>query len=269
MQTIRHLNIEITKNCNQRCLYCFNDSGPNPAMRSIAVSDWKRFLEGQIRHGLQSIHITGGEPFVDRNTLALLADAQRLGFGTSVLSNGFKIPELVTKYPQLFRELTIAQISLDTVDAARHDARRGKRGAWRDAILAIRALRRAAIPCEVSVSVSNENLADLPRIAKFCSTFGLGLIVRKLITRGRGQNKLVTPISNDCLDTVLEGIRSRLPGVLVGDRFLYVPTSPDHDEVARDQGVVTVLPNGKFRSGPTYFPHHQRNFESVSELLAA
>src|SRR3569832_2118835 len=109
MQTIRHLNIEITKNCNQRCLYCFNDSGPTPAMRSIAVSDWKRYLEGQIRHGLQSIHITGGEPFVDRNTLALLADAQRLGFGTSVLSNGFKIPELVTKYPQLFRELAGAR----------------------------------------------------------------------------------------------------------------------------------------------------------------
>jgi len=269
MKAARHFNIEITNHCNQRCLYCFNSSGVKPEISDIGLRSWGDFLRVQAGLGLRSAHFTGGEPFVSKNTIPLISEAQRLGLQTSVLSNGFRIPSLVKEFPTIFSDLAVVQLSLDGVTARLHDARRGRRGAWKDVIAAIRSLRRIRVAREISCVVSQENLNDLKRLAKFCQRTGCKLIPRPLSQIGRGQLTALRPVSNATFLEVLSEIEMLAPGVVVADRFQYVPQSKAHDQEARQRGIVTVLPNGQFRGGAVYFAHRNQAFNSVPEFLAA
>jgi molybdenum cofactor biosynthesis enzyme MoaA len=65
MTPVTHFNLEITNLCNQRCLYCFNNSGAVERKGELPIESWERFLKRQAEQGLKSVHITGGEPFVN------------------------------------------------------------------------------------------------------------------------------------------------------------------------------------------------------------
>jgi MoaA/NifB/PqqE/SkfB family radical SAM enzyme len=265
--TITHFNMEITRLCNQRCVYCFNDSGPVPSPGDLSLDGWTAFLERQRVLGLQSVHFTGGEPFVDGRTIELIGIAQQLGLSTSVLSNGYRIPELAGTFSKQFRQLSVAQISLDSVHARLHDARRGKTGAWRQALSAIRTLRRIGVKCEISCTVSAENIADLERLAAFCDRLGFRLIIRPMIALGRGSATALTPAPTGLLAEAIASIEVAHPGVIVRDRFWYVPDGSDFEARAHARGIATVLRDGSFRGGPVLFSHVGRAFASVLDFL--
>ena len=269
MDSINHLNLEITNLCNQRCVYCFNNSGPLARNGELSTKVWRRFLEQQTRHGLKSVHITGGEPFVNSKAIELISAAQDLGLSTSVLSNGYRVPELVEQFRSEFKKLSVVQISLDSARGDLHDFRRGKVGAWRQALAAIRALKRAGIACEVSCTVSDENLADLKRLARFCQRLALKLIVRPLVAFGRGKGASLTPVDEASLNETLAEIERQSPETVVCDRFWYVPDRVSFDSEARQKGIVTVLPDGKFRAGLIFLAQIKRECASVPEMLAA
>jgi MoaA/NifB/PqqE/SkfB family radical SAM enzyme len=269
MEAVKHLNLEMTNLCNQKCSYCFNGSGPERRRGELDLEVWYGFLSVQRDLGLESVHLTGGEPFVDSRAIPLLKAAQALGLKTSVLSNGYRVERLVGMYGSIFQGLAVVQISLDSPTAAVHDARRGKQGAWRQAISAIRALRRAEIACEISCTVSSENVDDVLRLAGFCHRRGLRLIVRRMTGMGRALATALQPVWADRLNAVLADVEQRYPSVLVQDRFCYVPNGAGFDEETRRKGIVTVLPDGRFRSGRVTFPKMTKPFASVSEMLAA
>ncbi len=269
MMPVTHLNLEITNLCNQRCSYCFNGSGPFGGRHEVDVETWRNFLFRQKTQGLKSIHVTGGEPFVSEKALELLRLARDLGLGASVLSNGYRIPNLLRSHGAIFRRLSVVQISLDSGEAAVHDARRGKAGAWRQAVAAIRALRRANIPCEISCTVSQETLDEVKRLAQFCARSGLGFIARPLVSAGRGATARLVPVDHAAFDASVADIHRAWPGVLTQDRFQYVPDRPESDAIARASGIATVLPNGRFRGGRARFSQSDLEFESVSEFLNA
>jgi MoaA/NifB/PqqE/SkfB family radical SAM enzyme len=269
MVPVTHFNLETTNLCNQRCVYCFNNSGPSAGKGELSSEIWKRFLAQQVEWGLKSVHMTGGEPFVNNKAIELVAAAQELGLSTSVLSNGYRIPELVEQFEAQFKKLSVVQISLDSARADLHDARRRKAGAWRQATGAIRAVRRLGIPCEISCTVSQENSGDLKKLARFCDRLALKLIVRPLVASGRGKDTSLTFVHKASFRKTLVEIERQNPGTIVDDRFRYVPDRVAFDSKARAKGTVTVLPDGKFRAGGVFFPQIQRECASVQDMLAA
>jgi MoaA/NifB/PqqE/SkfB family radical SAM enzyme len=265
---VTHFNLEITALCNQRCVYCFNDSGPTRRNTQLPKELWQRFLEHQIEFGLKSVHITGGEPFVNPDAMEIITAAQQLGLTTSVLSNGYRVPALIKRFAAQFKKLSVAQISLDAARAAAHDSRRGKAGAWRDALAAIRALRRAGVPCEISCTLTIENLKDLERLAAFCRRLALKLVVRPIVSLGRANDSALKPVEASLLNRTRAEIEQNYPDTVVHDKFWYVPDHSSFDSKARDRGIVTILPDGKFRGGRTFFPPIERDFMSAVEVLA-
>ena len=89
---IRHLNIEVTKRCNQRCFYCFNDSGIGSPASELTPEKWLNVLHAQSR-GLESVHLTGGEPFSYPGAIDILVGVPQLGlvpkFSQRFLSKSF------------------------------------------------------------------------------------------------------------------------------------------------------------------------------------
>lgn len=265
MTQITHLNIEVTRRCNQRCGYCFNDSRPASDISTLSVAAWASILKVLRGLGLTSTHLTGGEPFVWPGTLDLLAESQAQGFRTSILSSGYRVPEYTKASPALFRELTVAQISLDAMTPVLHDARRGTDGAWRQAISAIEALRSLGVPIEVSTVVSDGNLKELVPLALFCQQSGYRLLLRPLVPFGRAATLPLSPLS------VVEEVNkldARFHDILVGDRFAYVPSEPGFDQASRERGIYTADPLGRIR-GTSLRVGEDREFSDLRDIVSA
>jgi len=242
---IRHLNIEVTKRCNQRCFYCFNNSGLGSAASELTMERWLSILRALQLRGLDSVHLTGGEPFAYKNAVELLAGAQALNLSTSVLSNGLHVEELTSDFPNVFRKLTVAQISLDSMNEETHNLRRGYARAWSNAVTAIRALRQLSVSVEVSCVVSDTNLADLGGMAEFCQTVGAALLIRPIIPEGRAANQKLPDGFVQDLAVCVQSLREYQHLPLVSDRFHYVADERQTPAVGKPQGFHTVHHDGR------------------------
>ncbi len=248
MMTIQHINIEVTRRCNQRCFYCFNESSAAGEETPFSPEQWLRALSRLQHRGLRSIHITGGEPFCWGGTVELLRGAQAFGLRTSILSNGHRIPELAASDADPFRRLAVAQISLDAMTPAVHDARRGTPGAWRKAMRAVEALRGLQVPIELSAVVSRENLDEVSRLANLCVGIGARLLVRRLLPLGRASKLGAADTLGEALERQLEFAGRQCPGVIAADRFYYLPSGGQDGQLRPRGHIATVFTNGMLRS---------------------
>jgi len=247
VNAIRHLNIEIARKCNQRCFYCFNNSGEANRAEQLSFSTWMNILAMMRQWALRSILVTGGEPFIWPKIIDLLYGAQELGLETSVLSNGFRVPKLAQEHSDVFRRLTVAQISLDSMNPVIHDVRRGIKGAWQDAVDAIECLHKFNVPVEISCTVSDGNLEELIAVGEYTKSVGAKLLIRPLAKVGRASTTYLSPSFRLRLNLVLELLRVTHGVEIVTDRFLYAPITNEIDIDALQNGILTIEPSGKFR----------------------
>ena len=248
MRRIRHINIEVTRACNQKCVYCFNNSGIDNQNLQVSLAKWVEILSSLKRYGVRSILLTGGEPFIWRDTIDLLECAQEMDLETSVLSNGYHVPTLVRDHSYIFQKLIVAQISLDSMDPVTNDARRGYNGAWQQAVKAIEAFRSLYVPVEISCVVTDDNIGELMAIGDYSKSVGASMLIRPMAKVGRAS---MLDVSLSFFKR-LEAVQSQLQktGVdVVSDRFLYAPVDDDVDSKALQEGIFTVESNGTFRIG--------------------
>ena len=118
--------------CNLACANCYIESSPtNDALVYLAAADVRRFLDEIADAGLPTheIGFTGGEPFMNREIIAMLADALGRGHDVLVLTNAMKPMRrhqsaLLALRAEHGDRLTL-RVSLDHHARAVHDAERG------------------------------------------------------------------------------------------------------------------------------------------------
>ena len=239
---IIHLNAEVTRACNLRCKYCFNDSGvmmPN----ELKLDEWKKAVDVTRKYGAESALFTGGEVMSRRDSPAIIGYALEQGLKTSILSNGLK---LNSQYRDMLQELERVQISLDSASPYSHDAKRGE-GSWKVARQAIDYIRGLDVPVEISTAISADYLDELEGIAGISYLTGSNLLVRPMQSIGRALGK-----ANQDLDTAIterkQKLKYKFGDIFIEDFAHYVPVlGENHDERMLPEGFVTVLPNGKIR----------------------
>jgi MoaA/NifB/PqqE/SkfB family radical SAM enzyme len=261
-----HLNLEITRKCNQHCFYCFNDSNSAEKAGVIRFEDWTTILDEMQKNAeLQSLHVTGGEPFIWPRTIDLLAYAQGIGLNTSILSNGLQIDSLAKNHAQVLANLKVAQISLDAITPELHDSRRRTKGAWQQAIKAITSLRSLNVHVEISCVVDDNNLEELILVGKFAQSIGAILLVRPLTPIGRAADNNLSSIFQKRFEKALQELATNNIAT-THDIFNYVPINIDTDMQNRQQGIFTVEPSGHFR-GIQGFTHQNKIVTNALELL--
>lgn len=246
-----HLNLEITRKCNQKCFYCFNNSGISERTGIICFEYWQNILMKMQKAGLKSVHFTGGEPMIWVRTIELLDYAQEIGLDTSILSNGLQIQNLAKTHAEVLSKLKVAQISLDSMNPIIHDARRGLQGAWQQAINAIAALRALNVCVEISYVVDDENLSELIAVGDFAKSVGANLIVRPLVSKGRASTNQLSSLFEKRLEKAIDELKQANINV-VCDRFSYVPVTEDIDERNLQQDIFTIEPDGRFRGSKRF-----------------
>lgn len=119
--------------CNITCTNCYIESSPrNDRLAYLGVGDVRSYLDEIVRDRLPTrlIGFTGGEPFLNRDLPAMLAEVLGRGFGALVLTNAMKpmrnASAALLSLRARYGERLIIRVSLDHYTAAIHEAERGR-----------------------------------------------------------------------------------------------------------------------------------------------
>jgi hypothetical protein len=136
--------------CNITCANCYIDSSPtNDRLVYLTRADVEPYLAELTQTA--EIGITGGEPFMAPEIIAILDGALARGHTLLVLTNAMRpmmrprvqagLADLAARYPG---RMTL-RVSLDSHDSAAHDAERGQ-GAFAEACTGLKWITAAGIP---------------------------------------------------------------------------------------------------------------------------
>jgi len=149
--------------CNIACTHCFISCSPtNHSHEMLSLADVEARLAEARALGVREYYFTGGEPFMNRDMLPILAATLKQG-PASVLTNGMLLRQEVCR--QLRRLMDESEysldlrVSLDGFDAARHDAIRGA-GVWDRVMIGLHNLADAGINPVITVTEAAEGVGS-------------------------------------------------------------------------------------------------------------
>ncbi|HPD61225.1 MAG TPA: radical SAM protein, partial [Thermodesulfobacteriota bacterium] len=120
------LDIELTKFCNLRCLYCYAVSGEKQK-NELSFEELKCAIDEARGLGLRTLTLTGGEPLLDEKYFAIASYAHECGLSVLLFTNGILITK---KIARKLLELKVSPcIKLDALSSATQDKLAGVTGA--------------------------------------------------------------------------------------------------------------------------------------------
>jgi hypothetical protein len=190
--------------CNLACASCYIESSPsNDALVYLSLAEAEAYLDEAQELGTREIGFTGGEPFMNRDSVPMIASALGRGFEVLVLTNAMRpMRRFEEALEALPRERLTFRISLDHHSRAVHEAERGQ-GSWEKALDGLKWLNDHGF----RVAVAGRRLAGEEQgaaAAGYERLFaGLGVAVEGLVLfPGMDPKADVPEISEACWDIV-------------------------------------------------------------------
>ncbi|MEG2110394.1 MAG: radical SAM protein [Clostridium sp.] len=114
-----HTTISITKGCNFRCLYCY-EQPLKENNTTIPLNQWKNILKQVKQRGCISLTITGGEPLYSKDFINIYEYAYDLNFKVNIITNlsliNDEVLTLLRKKPPVEISGTLYGVSNKTYD---------------------------------------------------------------------------------------------------------------------------------------------------------
>jgi pyruvate-formate lyase-activating enzyme/predicted phosphodiesterase len=170
--------------CNLACSYCAVASSPRARKRRIGLERFRALVDEAVAEGFAELYVTGGEPFVERDIVAMLAYAaeriETVCLTNAMLFTGRRRSELASLAG--LDGLTL-QSSVDGAAAATHDRWRGS-GSWAKAMDGIAYARDLGLPVRAAMTSTPDNADEVDDLRAILSELDVPLAVRPLVQRG-------------------------------------------------------------------------------------
>jgi|SRR5271157_1414647 len=164
-----HCHWYVTTRCNSRCATCTIWKDPKYKSQESSLAERIAILHQLKQMGFKSIDFTGGEPLLYKGLPALIRRARRLGFFTSLTTNGTLYP----RYAEALRGTLVAlSFSLDGPDAETHDVIRGIK-CYDNTIRSIILARKLGEMVMLKTTVCNDNVSVIPKILELAARYGV------------------------------------------------------------------------------------------------
>ena len=212
MRLISHpvlCNYYVTYRCNASCGFCDIWEKPSPY---VTLEQVEKNLLDLKELGVKVIDFTGGEPLLHREIDQLLMIAKRMGFITTITTNGL----LYHKWADRLKgKVDMLHFSLDSMDRAKHDKGRGV--ACYDFVMESVdvALSLGERP-DILYTVFEENFKEIQDVYQFCQDKGLVLILNPAFDYQGVQ--VESQFSEQQLSELT--IWAKQPGVYLNEAFL-------------------------------------------------
>ena len=185
---ITYLRVSVTDRCDFRCVYCMaEDMTFLPKAEILSLEELDRVCSAFVRHGVRKLRMTGGEPLVRRNIMALFRSLGRhLKAGDldelTLSTNGSQL----ARYAQELKEIGVRRVnvSLDTLDPEKFAAitRWGRLEQVREGLAAA---KRAGLAVKINaVALKGVNDGEFHRLVEWCGEEGFDLVFIEVMPMG-------------------------------------------------------------------------------------
>jgi AdoMet-dependent heme synthase len=166
--------------CNLACTHCFVSCSPtNHTHEFMTLEQVRCFLAEAVALGVREYYFTGGEPFLNPEMEAILAETLRVGPAT-VLTNGLLLdPDRCARLKALEQTSDYSldlRVSLDGWDAATNDPIRGQ-GTFERILAGVRNLVEAGLNPVITVTEVHRESGTAPgkeRFFELLRSMGIG-----------------------------------------------------------------------------------------------
>ncbi|MDP6666717.1 MAG: radical SAM protein [Dehalococcoidia bacterium] len=222
----------ITRTCNLHCGHCYASSRNETYPGELSTEKAKEVLRDLADFKVPVVLFSGGEPTMHPDLAELIEYANQLGGLNPLIStNG----TLLTK--DLVKRLGDAGlnrvgISLDGMEAV-HDKFRGSKGSWRLSLDGIRNSLEAGMRVSLRVTVTKQNIDDLPRLFDLAEAEGIPRVcVYHLAYAGRGEKLLKFDLAHDVRRKMVDFVFQRTLDSYASGHKLEVLTVDNHADAA-------------------------------------
>lgn len=257
---LRTLYLYLTEGCNCACRHCWIVPEPGRSVQGKALLEpalLRHAIEQALPLGLGSLKWTGGEPTLHPLFPELLQMQKEFGLTGVVETNGMLVSRRLAGQ---LREAGVEQVSvsLDSADAAVHDAIRGVPGSFQRTVAGIGHLVTAGFRPELILTLQKANSQSVPDFLALAEELGAGSVklnVMQPVLRGgslavEGEAldvaeilALSARVCSEYAERHSCPVRIDLP---MAFRPLSQVLSGAHDGVCNILNIIGLLPRGEY-----------------------
>jgi GTP 3',8-cyclase len=186
-RAINYLRVSVTDRCDLRCVYCMSEQMRFlPKADLLSFEELDRLCAAFIAKGVRRLRLTGGEPLVRKDVMALIESLSRkLGAGLEELTlttNGAQL----ARHAERLADLGVRRInvSLDTLDRDKF-ARIARRDQLGQVLAGIDAADRAGIQIKINtVALAADNATELPALIAWAHGRGFDITLIETMPMG-------------------------------------------------------------------------------------
>ncbi len=148
-----YVQVEITSDCNNRCLHCYNFWNYNNSQKrkSLSIEEWRRVAEVLGENDIFYVTVTGGEPFLEKDKTYNFFDFLReRNIRLMVNSNATLLnkedAQKLSEYP-----IEIFLVSLISFNEKKHNAIANSNSAFKMVLRGINLLQKQEINLAVNM----------------------------------------------------------------------------------------------------------------------
>lgn len=160
------LTIELTYNCNQKCIHCYNEKDNKTT--EINIKNIKKIIDDAIKCGVYRILLTGGECTTHKDFYEIAKYVKSKRLELSLITNGQILhdnPSLLNKLMELYPFKV--RLSLYSVKPGIHDKITGIKGSQAKTIKVIETLRKHHINTGINFFQLNTNKNCIKDVEKY------------------------------------------------------------------------------------------------------
>lgn len=170
---IKYAWLEITSNCNLKCIHCYGKFGDvkNSAKGVLSTNDWKEIIDKLLINKCKEIQLIGGEPMIHKDFYELLKYAHDKGmeridfFTNATLINQESI--------EVFKKTNASvRVSLYGHNKELHEKITKIKGSFEKTEKALKLLKKSNIRTKIAVVIMRENEKYISEIKKYINSLG-------------------------------------------------------------------------------------------------
>lgn len=158
-----HVEWELTFQCNQKCLFCFNDENTS---EELDCDGAKRIVDELESNHVFNVVLSGGEPFLYSEIDFLLHYLSQKNLRVNILSNGTVIPRPIMQFISYHKTRFIIQLSIEGLHKT-HDVIVGVKGAFNKLMEKIDMLKKFKIKFIPVTTLTSINYRIIPSMFDF------------------------------------------------------------------------------------------------------
>lgn len=191
--SLEFLWLELTSNCNNRCLHCYASSGPCESKVTLPHERWMSLIGEARQAGATAIQLIGGEPMLYSGWRELALEARAKNYDLiEIFTNGTLITDADIAF---FKQNNIhIATTIYAADATMHDRITLHNGSFNKTYESIKKIQAAAIPLRIASIIMKPNENEADDIMKLCSELGVEVNPPDVVRpTGRGDDTDLLP----------------------------------------------------------------------------